>query len=613
MNITPNILIVDDETLNIDFIAQTLKHDYQIKVSTSGEDALKIISKFDFDLILLDIHMPLMDGYEVAKQLQENPKTQNIPIIFLTADNDTESLIKGFDYGAKDYIIKPFNQKELVVRVRNHINSYIFEKNLKKEKNFISTIIDNANSIIAVINKDGVMTKINKYGEDFVEYSQSEIASEPYFWKKFLPIENQDTALWFSEDIDQNILTKSFQNSLVSKKGVKKIFEWSNTLVKKEDGTIDYLLLIGLDITEQAKQSLLIEEQKEEFETIFKKSKDGIAIFDLESRFLDFNNAYLEMTGFRREELLGKSCIEITVTEDRDRTKKALDIAIRNGYVENFEKSCLVNHGKVITINMSLSLLPDRQRVLISAKNITANKLLESQSKLASMGEMIGNIAHQWRQPLSVISTIASGISFKKEFGNLKEEEIIPNMENIVKQTNYLSKTIEDFRNFIKGNQIEEIFTATQLFEKTLSIMHSSLENHFIKVVSHIDCDITIKGYENELMQAFINIINNAKDALMENKDLEDKYIFIEAKTINHHCEIIIKDNGGGIKPSVVERIFEPYFTTKHQSVGTGLGLSMAHKIITQMHRGEIKVSNTTFIYNDQEYQGAAFHIVLSS
>jgi signal transduction histidine kinase len=260
---------------------------------------------------------------------------------------------------------------------------------------------------------------------------------------------------------------------------------------------------------------------------------------------------------------------------------------------------------------MSVSLLPDKKRILLVTKDISSLKLLESQSKLASMGEMIGNIAHQWRQPLSVISTMASGIAFKKEYGTLKDEEIIPDMDKIMAQTNYLSQTINDFRNFIKDNEVEAEIDVSSLFEKTLTIVSPSLKSNYIEVISNIEPNITMKGYTNELMQAFINIINNSKDALVANGNRENKYIFIEAKQQDNICEITFKDNGEGIMLSILNRIFEPYFTTKHQSRGTGLGLSMTHKIITEMHNGTISASNTTYEYNGEKYTGACFSITL--
>jgi len=230
--------------------------------------------------------------------------------------------------------------------------------------------------------------------------------------------------------------------------------------------------------------------------------------------------------------------------------------------------------------------------------------------KMVAIGEIIENIAHQWRQPLTVISAMTSGIFIKKELGTLNDEELISYTERILIQTEYLSKTIDDFRNFIKGEKEENIFSISSLFDKIFSIVDSSLKANYIKLITNIDATLEVRGYENELMQAFINIINNAKDALVENETIETKYIFIEAKSYDNQCEICIKDNGGGINPSVINRIFEAYFTTKHKSQGTGLGLAMTYKIITEVHKGTITASNKTYEYNGKEYTGASFTIL---
>jgi PAS domain S-box-containing protein len=339
-------------------------------------------------------------------------------------------------------------------------------------------------------------------------------------------------------------------------------------------------------------QSKILLQQKEEFETIFHQAKDGIAILDLDSNFLNFNDAYLEITEFTREELLTKSCIGLSSPQDVQRSINILKEVIAKGFITNYEKTCVVKDGKVVNVNMSITLMPDKKRFLLSVKNVTDSKLLESQSKLASMGEMIGNIAHQWRQPLSVISTVASGIAFKQENNfPMKPEDITTNMDTIISQTIYLSKTIDDFRNFIRSSGEESIIDIQSLVEKTLSIVNSTLKNNYIQTICTIEECLEIVGFENELMQAFINIINNAKDAINDNLSQEnERYIFITAYKVNENIEIEFKDNANGINPTVINRIFEPYFTTKHQSVGTGLGLAMAYKIITERHKGLIEV-----------------------
>ncbi|MDD4854533.1 MAG: PAS domain S-box protein [Sulfuricurvum sp.] len=253
------------------------------------------------------------------------------------------------------------------------------EQQLSDDKNFISSIIDNANSIIAVIDSNGVMFKLNQYGLNFTSYSQEEIASEPYFWKCLLSETLQDKVIEIINNAKKGIITKSFQNEWISKNGEIRIFEWSNTLVLKPDGSMNYLVTIGVDVTEQEFQKMELHRQKEEFEAIFNTSKDGIAVLDMESNFLDFNEAYLNMTGFEREELLATSCIALSAPEDRERAIEAMNTVVKVGYIIGFEKTCIVKDGKRLTINITATLLPDKKRVLITTKDITEMKEHEHQ------------------------------------------------------------------------------------------------------------------------------------------------------------------------------------------------------------------------------------------
>ncbi len=378
----------------------------------------------------------------------------------------------------------------------------------------------------------------------------------------------------------------------------------------------DYYYTTSRDITEQKKLQRNLIDQKEKFEAIFNYSKEGIAIVDLKSNFLEFNQAYLDMTGFTREELLSKSCIGLTAPEDIEKSKTLLDVVSKQGYMVNFEKSCIVKGGKKILTNMSASLLPDKQSILLVAKDMTSLKLLDEQSKLAAMGEMIGNIAHQWRQPLSVISTSASSIKFKLDFDQTVDKDFMKHTsDKIVEQVIYLSKTIDDFRNFIKGDNTIEDISIKEVLENTFSLVDATIKNNYINLETNINDDLIIYGNKNELQQAIINIVNNAKDVLKDkvNHD-EDKFIFVSTKKIDENTlSLKIIDSGGGIENSVLNRIFEPYFTTKDENTGTGIGLSMVDKIIRERHQGEIKAYNESYEHNGKNYTGACFEIIFKN
>jgi len=250
--------------------------------------------------------------------------------------------------------------------------------------------------------------------------------------------------------------------------------------------------------------------------------------------------------------------------------------------------------------------------ILITLNDITEqvqkDKLLFEQSKMASMGEMIGNIAHQWRQPLSIISTSATGMQIKKEYGILEDNDFIGNCEAINKNVQYLSKTIDDFRDFIKGDREKTHFRLQDNITSLLKLVDSSIKSNHINLILDIDNDIELYGYSNELIQCFMNIYNNSKDVLEDKKE-EDRFIFISSKVINGQAIIEFKDTGGGIPNKVLPKIFEPYFTTKHKSQGTGLGLHMTYNIIVDGMKGTIFAKNIKFEHNNKTYQGSVFTI----
>jgi two-component system, NtrC family, sensor kinase len=223
------------------------------------------------------------------------------------------------------------------------------------------------------------------------------------------------------------------------------------------------------------------------------------------------------------------------------------------------------------------------------------------------MGEMIGNIAHQWRQPLSTITTASTGILLEKELGLLQDQTLKDSLNRINKSAQYLSKTIDDFRNFFNPEKVKNYFLLSNVFATTFDLLSAQFNSQNIEIIKNIE-DVEINSYENELIQALINILNNARDEL-KNKDLAHKLIFISASKNDNEVIIKIKDNAGGIAKENLNKIFEPYFTTKHKSQGTGIGLYMTEEIIVRHLKGSIEIRNDEFTYENSSYTGAEFTI----
>ncbi len=236
-------------------------------------------------------------------------------------------------------------------------------------------------------------------------------------------------------------------------------------------------------------------------------------------------------------------------------------------------------------------------------------ELLMHKSKQAMMGEMLENIAHQWRQPLSVISTSATGLKVKKELGILDDALEHKALESINENAQYLSQTIDDFRNYFKSDNIEVKFNIKEAFENTLTLIDITLKSKSVNVISDIH-NIVLFTLENELTQVFMNILNNSVDELAF-LDEEERFIYVQAYQDKNNAVIKIIDSAKGAKEEIINRIFEPYFTTKHQSNGTGIGLYMCKEIIEKHMKGTIEARNNSFIHENKEYHGLEFVITL--
>lgn len=277
------------------------------------------------------------------------------------------------------------------------------------------------------------------------------------------------------------------------------------------------------------------------------------------------------------------------------------DITAIKEYEESLEQEVTNKTKELNELNLNL----ENRIVDEVEKNRQKDILLQQQTRLAAIGEMMGNIAHQWRQPLSAITATISGLKLKEEFNILESNDIAKANDSIMKSAEFLSKTIENFRNFFSKNNSQKDFLVVDSIQDTLDIIKASYENHFIKVNLNTDTSISYFGNENLLSQVMLNILSNSKDALLQNH-IENKIVSISLMQEGENIKITIKDNANGIPIDIIDKIFDPYFTTKHQSQGTGLGLYMSSQIIQNHFKGMLNVSTV----EDEDGKGAMFVVV---
>lgn len=237
------------------------------------------------------------------------------------------------------------------------------------------------------------------------------------------------------------------------------------------------------------------------------------------------------------------------------------------------------------------------------------DKTIFEQSRAAEIGEMMQNVSHQWRQPLGAITMIIQSFETKLEKNKLTPEFIRTQVNEALILANNMSTTLEDFRNFHSPQKVKCDFMLNELIKETLRFAKFLVEQEKILIKVNLDKDVKIHSYKNELMHVLINIIYNAKDAMEKNSG--EKIIDIYTKVLEKSAKIVIIDNGGGVKEEVIDKIFDPYFTTKHQSLGTGIGLYMSKQIVEKHMQGKIKVKNVILSYEDVSYKCAEFNITI--
>ncbi len=366
-----------------------------------------------------------------------------------------------------------------------------------------------------------------------------------------------------------------------------------------------------LDITDLKKA----EKKQKLLSNIIDESVNEIYIFNNELlNFLYVNRAACTNLGYTLEEMKRLTPLDIKPSVTPEEFYNLIHkLNISNDKKTYFSSFHERNDGSTYPVDIYLQsikyanqnaflaiIIDTTERELNQKKLLDKEKIMIAQSRHAAMGEMIGMIAHQWRQPLSVIAMGANNLTLDIDFEQLNQESIKNESQNIIKQTEYLSKTIDDFRNFFRPDKEIENIRVEDILNEAKKIVGKSLESENIKLSIEYKNSYTVKTYSRELLQVYINLLNNAKEAIVENRAIERR-IHMMIDVDKDYVITTFCDNGGGINQKILDKIFDPYFSTKNIKSGTGLGLYIS-KIIVENHlHGKIEVNNN----ND----GACFKI----
>ena len=381
------------------------------------------------------------------------------------------------------------------------------------------------------------------------------------------------------------------------------------------------------DITERK----LAEERNLQLAGIVESSDDAIIGKTLDGTITSWNKGAEKIFGYTEEEVIGNPVIMLVPPEHREEVSLAHD-KIRSGErIEHFETVRTKKDGERIYISLTYSPVLDRQGKVVAlstiGRDITEHKKAEEalreseqkyrqlsealeqrakemvdelrqkdkmliiQSRQAVMGEMISNIAHQWRQPLNMLGLLAQELQMTQKMAEFSREFIEDNVRKTLEIIRQMSKTIDDFRYFFRSDAERVDFTVSEAIEKTLSLLEGSFKVHGIQTEVIRTGDPVINGYPSGFVQVLLNILINARDALTA-RNVGNPTISITLFTQDSKTVVSIADNAGGIPEDIIDKVFEPYFSTKGPEQGTGIGLFMCKTIIEKNMNGRLSVRN---------------------
>ncbi|MGE4455653.1 MAG: PAS domain S-box protein [Arcobacteraceae bacterium] len=591
--------------ISIDYLGQTYAEAYfGIDTMFLKNAQSELVSQsfiIAFVEIVLTTILLLSIGYLLTKNLfllndaAENITNKNFDVK-LDIDGDDEI----------GHLSKTFNT--MTVQIKSQLST------IQQQNEFQHSLINNiAYSMIATDNQ-GIITSFNNKSEEMLGYKASEVVGictpEIFHDKEEVIKRSEEFSNELGETVnsgfevfviktDRNLPNEHIWN-YISKDGKIIQVKLCVTALKDSDGEILGYIGLAEDITEKLILEHSLFEETHRVKAILENAGDYIHILDMEGNVFMFSDSFADSLGYTKEET---AKLNVTAWDIGFDTKTISELVINP---KSFETKHTKKDGTVFDVEVRTSgiELDGKMYLYAASRDITERKLaqeqlhqrdilLQQQTRLAAIGEMMANIAHQWRQPLSAITSSISGLKLKQEFGLLDDNDISEVNDQILKNAEFLSKTIDNFRNFFKKDQIKRKFFIADSINETINIIKASYDNHFIQLDKDFDESIYYFGSDNMLSQVVLNLLSNAKDALVHN-NIDEKHVMISLSMNNNNIKIEVKDNGGGIKEDIQEKIFDPYFTTKHQHQGTGLGLYMSNQIVQNHFNGQITVQNIT-------------------
>jgi len=566
------VLIVEDEAIvAADLAGKLAMLGYEVAGSTStGEEAIELAYRLLPHLILMDIQLKgAMDGIEAAEKIH---RLFDIPVIYLTAYSDLSTLERAKQSGHYGYILKPFDERELVTAIELTLSKHQADRQLREQRELLRVTLTSIGDAVIACDIDGKVTFMNPVAEQLTGWTAEAARNQPL--PGLLHLFNEKTRRPFN-DIPVNMLKDGKTREpadttvLVTNDGREVPIEYSAAPIRDANNRAVGAVFVFRDVTEKQLNQEALQLANKELATANEELRAQGEELVASCQVLERAEAALRKSHAKLENRVAERTQELTLTIE----KLEMEIKAR----QEAEKELKI----------------EVEARLRTAEELRAKEqILMMQSRQAAMGEMIGNIAHQWRQPLNTLGLMIQTLPIMQEMGELDGQVIENTAQKAMKLIRHMSRTVDDFRNYFRPEKEKVSFFASETVSRTAELVAESFKDSGITIEIHTEDDSIINGYPNEFSQALLNILMNARDAHLEREMCEPKVIIRIGKS-SEKTLVSISDNAGGIPEEIIGKIFDPYFTTKDPDRGTGVGLFMSKGIIEKNMGGRITVRNT--------------------
>jgi PAS domain S-box-containing protein len=547
------------------------------------------------------------------------------PVLYSTTGLRSDGSKFDMDVALTSYLLEDI--RYVLVILRDTTRQRRAEEALRESEANLKAVIEVTDESIILFSKDHTVLMINEIAATRLGCSIDEVIG-----KTLISIFNNDIYSRRNEFVNQSISSRKplhFEDERNGRWFSNHLYPIINT-----EGDVDRLAVFSRDITDRKLSEEALKESERKYRQLFENMEEGFSLHEIitdasgkpvDFRFLDTNQAYERQTGQRREDVVGHTMHEVMPNADQSQIEKYGRVAI-TGEPLSFEyysysyKRYLHIHAfqpspgyfatifeditefkkvdeKLKEINKELE-----ERVTIGVQEIRLkDHLLILQSRQAAIGEMLSNIAHQWRQPINALGLMLQNMYYIYSQGNMDEARMASYQKKGLQLIDHMSHTIDDFRSFFIPEKKPQEFSLKTIILKTKELVDESLQSEGVSLSIEDEADCLVWGYSNEFGQVLLNLIQNALEALKE-RGVKDRRINIREDVRTDIVSVVVTDNAGGIPPDVIRKIFDPYFTTKEK--GTGIGLYMSKMIVEGQLNGKLLADNTN--------EGAEFTIVLN-